>query len=256
MMFENFMPELVSAIHLTEKNSPLTRQSYGQRTVQFCELELIIDGTGEMITSQKSLQAVPGRLFIRKPGMQTEGFTPYFSYFIVFTDAGLEFCNAELPLYVDGMESLTSYFKMIYKNFIYPTPSSTLEINACIFHIMAILINEKTKKIPPSILTSIEYIKHHVTEPINISFLAKISGYSVNHYIRIFKKAIGETPANFIKKYKIQKSCELLEATVETVEHIAIKCGFNSLSYFFRSFKEIMGQTPHEYRNSIRIYEE
>ncbi len=255
-MLENFMPELVSAIRLTEKNSPLTRQSYGQRTVQFCEFELITDGAGEMITEQKSLQTVPGRIFIRKPGMRTEGFTPYFSYFIVFTDSSLAFRNVELPLYIDGMESLTPYFKTIYKNFIYPTRASTLEIKSCIFHIMATLMDENAKKIPYSISTSIEYIKNHLTEPIDISFLAKISGYSVNHYIRIFKKAIGETPVNFIKKYKIQKSCELLEATIETVEQISLKCGFNSLSYFFRSFKDIMGQTPHEYRNSIRLYEE
>lgn len=255
-MFEKFLPELVSAVCLTEKNSPLTRRSYGRRIVQYCELELITDGSGEMIVGQELLPTIPGRLFIRKPGMQTEGFTPYFSYFIVFSDNSLDFCNLELPLCVDGMASLIPYFKTIHKNFIYPTDSSRLEINSCILHIIAVLMRENTRHTPYAIADSVEYIKNHLTDLINIPVLAKNAGYSVNHYIRLFKNVVGETPANFIKKYKIQKSCELLEATNETVEQISLKCGFNSLSYFFRSFKEMIGQTPHEYRRSIRIYKE
>lgn len=255
-MFEKFFPEFISAVCLTEKNSPLTRRSYGRRIVQFCELELITDGSGEMIIGQELLPTIPGRLFIRKPGMQTEGFTPYFSYFIVFSDNSLDFCNLELPLFLDSMESLIPYFKTIHKNFIYPTNSSRLEINSCILHIIATLIRENTKHIPYSISASIEHIKNHLTAPIAVSSLAKTAGYSVNHYIRLFKNAIGETPTNFIKRQKIQKSCELLEATNETIEEIALKCGFNSLSYFFRSFKEVIGQTPYEYRTGIRIYKE
>lgn len=253
-MQEKFMPELISAVQLTKKNSPSNRQSYGKRIAKYYELELILDGSGAIVTDHQIIQTIPERLFIRKPGMHLEGFSPYYSYYLVFSDESGELANLNLPLYLDKMGQLTVLFKTIRNNFIYPDSASEWEIKSCIFKILSTVIRNTAETISPATMESIQYIKKHLGEELSISDLANNSGYSLNHYINLFKKAVGETPSSFIRRCRIQKACELLEETNETIEVIAQICGFGNFSYFFRSFKKIQGQTPHEYRKAIRTY--
>lgn len=253
-MLGKFMPELISAVQLTKKNSPSTRQSYGKRVAKYYELELILEGSGTIVTDHQRIQTIPERLFIRKPGMHLEGFTPYYSYYIVFSDESGRLADLNLPLYLDGMGQLTVLFKTIRNNFIYPDFASELEIKSCILKIFSAIIRHNSEMTSPAAIESIQYIKKHLGEELSVSSLAHASGYSLNHYINLFKKAVGETPSGFIRRCRIQKACELLEETNETIEVIAQICGFGNFSYFFRSFKKIQGQTPHEYRKSIRIY--
>lgn len=253
-MSRAFSMKLISAIRLTKSNSPDTCQSYGKRIAKYYELELITEGSGAIITDGKILKTIGGRLFIRRPGMKLEGFTPYHSYFITFSDTGGELEQMTFPLYLDHMEFLTDTFKSIRKNFLYPDNASDLEIQACILKIMAEVLRDSRQHIHPAIDYSVKYIQSHLEDPLTVSLLAQLSGYSLNHYINLFKIATGVTPSEFIRDCRIQRACELLEETNHTVEAISQVCGFGNLSYFFRSFKKMRGQTPHEYRKGLQSY--
>lgn len=248
------LPELISAVQLTKKNSPKERQSYGKRIVKYYELELILDGSGTIITEQQMIQTMPERLFIRKPGMEVEGFSPYYSYYIVFKDESRELQEIEFPLYIDSMGQLADFFKTIRNHFLYPDAASEFEIKGCLFKILSSVIKSISNRNFPIQEESVTYIKDHLEDPLTVSMLADLSGYSINHYINLFKKAVGETPSAFIRRCRIQRACELLEETNDTMETVARQCGFQNFSYFFRSFKKVQGQTPHEYRKMIRSY--
>ncbi len=254
MAAEKFLPELISATQLTKKNVPATRQSFGKRVAAYYELELISEGSGAIITDGQIIPAIPERLFIRRPGMRLEGFAPYYSYYIVFSDSSRELEQLNLPAYLDGMGQLSDSFKTIRNHFIYPDAASDFEIKSCIFKILAAVLKGGSNTASPAIEASVRYIKSHLEEELSVASLAKESGYSQNHYTNLFKAAMGETPSGFIRRCRIRKACELLEETNETVETIAQMCGFDNFSYFFRAFKKIQGRTPHAYRKAVRRY--
>jgi len=60
---------------------------------------------------------------------------------------------------------------------------------------------------------------------------------------RKLKAIFNQTPAEFIRYYRLQKSKELLLAG-KSISIVADSVGFNSSSYFSRSFKATFGQTP------------
>lgn len=101
------------------------------------------------------------------------------------------------------------------------------------------------------IAKTILYIRKHINESIELEKLAEIAYLSKDHYIRLFRKALGTTPLQYINQKKIEKAQLLLITETLTVKEIAYLLAFEDYSYFNRLFKKITGVTPQEYR---RLY--
>lgn len=95
------------------------------------------------------------------------------------------------------------------------------------------------------------YIRKHLNETIELEKLAEIACLSKDHFIRLFKKELGNTPLQYINQKKIEKAQLLLITEDLTVKEIAFQLAFEDYSYFNRLFKKITGVTPQEYR---RLY--
>ncbi len=243
-------------MQLTRDNSPLKRVSYGKRTVTHYELELINWGSGEILTEGEPLATVADRLFIRWPGMQVEGFTPYFSYFVTFSaeNSGLE--QLSLPACMDDMGFLRPWFQTICTQFTSTQLPAALKMQAALCHILTEIIERLTVQIPPEFQESVRYIRQNLAKPLEVTQLAQRAGYSLNHYIRLFRKYLHVTPARYILTCRIERACQLLSQTRLPVEQIATACGFDSVSYFYRTFKALKGNTPARYRQHIHPYQQ
>ena len=64
----------------------------------------------------------------------------------------------------------------------------------------------------------------------------------------LFSNYIGQTPNNYLIRYRIQKSCEMLKETKRSILEIAVACGFGSPSYFSYAFRKETGLVPQDYR--------
>ena len=100
---------------------------------------------------------------------------------------------------------------------------------------------EKTKSI-------IAYIEEYYSEKITLEDLAKHTNQSVYHLAHDFKKSTGQSPLEYINRYRLAMAANLLTKTNEAVLNIAIDTGFNNVSYFNRAFKANYGMTPTQYR--------
>ena len=78
--------------------------------------------------------------------------------------------------------------------------------------------------------------------------IAASASVSASECLRCFHSIIHCTPIQYLRRYRIQRSAELLRQTDMSVSEIGVLCGFQEMSYFARSFKEIRGCTPTEYR--------
>lgn len=95
---------------------------------------------------------------------------------------------------------------------------------------------------------AMEYIATNFGEPITAHNVADHVGICTDHLCRVFQTTIGLTTSEYLTKYRIKKSCELLTSTALPITEIAYACGFQGTSYFNRSFKKICNSTPFKFR--------
>ncbi len=96
----------------------------------------------------------------------------------------------------------------------------------------------------------LEYISENYSRKIKLSELSDLIHVSKNYFCGYFKKFTGITPFEQINETRVKKAAALLSDSDLTVSEIAVKCGFENLSYFTRKFKSIIGCTPIDYRKA------
>ena len=95
----------------------------------------------------------------------------------------------------------------------------------------------------------IAYINQHYPERITLAEIAKIAGVSEREASRCFKKTIGQSPMEYLIKYRLNQSKKLLLETNMTITAICQQCGFSDSAYFGKVFRKSYGMTPSEYRS-------
>ena len=82
--------------------------------------------------------------------------------------------------------------------------------------------------------------------------LARAVGYSPYHFLRLFKKTVGLTPADYIRKRRLTEIVRHMARETRPISDIAFEYGFNSKENFIRAFKQATGTTPEKYRQENR----
>lgn len=80
--------------------------------------------------------------------------------------------------------------------------------------------------------------------------LQKIAHMSRSNLMRVFRKATGQTPIEYLVRLRIQRAMDLLLNTSMRITEIALEVGFNDSNYFSRQFKRVVGESPRTFRNS------
>jgi AraC-like DNA-binding protein len=78
--------------------------------------------------------------------------------------------------------------------------------------------------------------------------LLKIANMSRSNLMRVFRKATGQPPIEYLVRLRVQRSMEMLLNTDLSITEIAMEIGFNDSSYFTRQFRKINGLSPSAYR--------
>lgn len=94
----------------------------------------------------------------------------------------------------------------------------------------------------------VDYISDHFREPITLDILADQAAMSRNYLCSFFKKTLNMTIFEYIEQERINYCTMLLDSSSLSITEIALKAGFNSVSYFNRIFKRMKGCSPRQYR--------
>ena len=114
-------------------------------------------------------------------------------------------------------------------------------------------INERHENEQTKISNALHYIGKHYNENIKVELLAEKCNLSEPHFRRIFRSVMRMSPIEYVNWVRIQTACNLLERSDDTIEEIAVKTGFVSMSTFNRNFKKIMHLTPSQWRNRPEV---
>ena len=92
------------------------------------------------------------------------------------------------------------------------------------------------------------FIETHSTEKISLDELSERFFISKYHLSREYKRIHGITIGQDLTARRISHAKSQLRFSTESVEEIAISCGFQDAAYFIKVFKKLEGSTPLEYR--------
>lgn len=102
----------------------------------------------------------------------------------------------------------------------------------------------------------LENIKNYIRENLSYGFsmeeLAGAFHYTPKYLGYLFKSRTGETIKNYCNHLKILQAKTLLEETDMSIEDVAIRVGFNSVTYFDRVFCKKVKLSPQAYRASAK----
>ena len=94
----------------------------------------------------------------------------------------------------------------------------------------------------------LDHIVANLTEPLRLGELAELAELSPFHFHRIFQAMIGETPNDYVKRMRLERSLSLMSfGKPKSLTSIALECGFSSSSDFTRSFKLRYGVAPSKF---------
>jgi len=100
---------------------------------------------------------------------------------------------------------------------------------------------------------AIEHIESHLHEELGNERLAELCSVSPDHFIRLFRQSVGQTPTQYTLERRVGRAAQQLIFTDESIERIAEETGFRDRFYFSRVFAKRMGLPPARYRAGQRV---
>jgi AraC-like DNA-binding protein len=106
------------------------------------------------------------------------------------------------------------------------------------------------RRVARSIEPAIDYMLHHVNEPLSNSTLCEIAGMSASHFSSLFRSVTGYPPMDFFIRLRMHRACELLHHQGLSIKEAAALLGYDDPCYFSRVFKSFVGVAPGKYRKT------
>ncbi|MGL5334789.1 MAG: GlxA family transcriptional regulator, partial [Enterovibrio sp.] len=92
------------------------------------------------------------------------------------------------------------------------------------------------------------WLAMNLSLPITLMQLSQQGAMTERTLIRRFTKATSYTPYEYLQRLRVQRACELLEASKASFSQIASQVGYDNSAACRKAFVRIMGLTPSAFR--------
>lgn len=170
----------------------------------------------------------------------------YYDYFISREDSYLFRPRSILP-FTDVLDQL--YLCQQNKNPLMELTSNkylTDMITLCFTENESLKMGEYT--IPDKLKQIHEYISENYSRKISLEDLADRFFISKFHLSREYKKIYGTTLGNALTNLRLSHAKSMLRFSDDSIDTIALSCGFQDTGYFIKVFKKAENMTPLQYR--------
>lgn len=102
--------------------------------------------------------------------------------------------------------------------------------------------------VPQKFIDIQSYLKIHYKEKITLDTLTDVFFISKYHLAREYQRLFGTTVLNDLTLIRLAHAKRQLRFSTDSIEEIALGCGFQTSAYFIKVFKKYENLTPLEYR--------
>ena len=106
----------------------------------------------------------------------------------------------------------------------------------------------RQEKEPPKLRDISSFVIEHIHEPLPVERIAAGVGMSPRTLSRWCREHLDESPAEFVRRFRVDEARRLLEETSLPVKDITARTGLGDVSTLWRVFTQQLGVTPAEYR--------
>lgn len=105
------------------------------------------------------------------------------------------------------------------------------------------------------IAAALDFINKNYAVQFRAADLAEICNMSETHFRRVFEEYINMSPMDYVNLIRVQKACDLMKKSNDSMDLVASKCGFATTSTFNRNFKKFLNTSPYQWKINPGNYE-
>lgn len=109
---------------------------------------------------------------------------------------------------------------------------------------LSLTLKECSRRLDPVF----ELVENSYFSPLSVQDAADVAGLSRWHFMRLFKRIVRQTFANYLQEFRISKAQEMLVSTEKSIVDVSLETGFCDQSYFGMVFRKFTHMTPLTYR--------
>ncbi len=125
------------------------------------------------------------------------------------------------------------------------------------FSVVSVEVTGRGKKAEESgrqnyyIKKAITFIRDNYSNGINVSDVSEYVGLNRSYLFTLFQEHLGISPQKYLSNFRLERACELLQATNYSIEDISYSCGYRDPLVFSKAFKKLYGVSPLKYRKEL-----
>lgn len=140
------------------------------------------------------------------------------------------------------------------------TLANELRREAALLQIFSVMMEEYKGTLPKQerydypyqiyVEQAVDYIQHNIKSNIKINDLASYIGIDRSYLTSIFKSVTKLSPQEYLMRYRMEQSMNMLKNTEKKISDIAGSVGYDDPLSFSKMFKKFTGVSPTEYREN------
>ena len=224
--------------------------SFGPAVRNCYLLHLCLEGEGVFYSGEERYPIKQGQGFLIHPGKltfyQADSVNPW-SYLWV----GIGGHDAEKYLRLAGLSARNPIFSCTQidtaKSYILDmmkhhalSAANEIYIQGILMQFLALLVEDAGCTVSPQ------------QNPLTVQEIADYLSLNRSYLTELFLKTVQLSPQQFLTRYRITKSEELLQSSSLSIQNIAYSCGYSSSFSFSKAFRKVTGLSPSEYRKQKR----
>ena len=152
----------------------------------------------------------------------------------------------------------------LVREFALKPPGWRVAMNADLLSVLFSLVRSEASRLQPDLTLSalaevprflpvFRQIEQKLHDPdYSVLEMASAAHLSEVQFRKIFRRITGISPLRFVQRRRIERACNLLHTTTDSISSIAETSGFCEAPFFHRVFKAWTGTTPRAYRRAER----
>ena len=227
---------------------------------------LILDGKGRITVNGETLYPRSGNMVLLPKNsmvsLYSENETCYNKYwceFLMHFDGISLFDRLSFPYMIEPSDQgrALGLFERLDELHLKTDTASAFLIKAALLELTAMFLENgerhyNTVKRDPFAERVKGYIDKNLSEDLSVGALAREAGFNEKYFIEVFKKSFGTTPAQYVKRVRMEAAKnELLYSDIKIL-YIPNKIGYSSLQKLSKDFKAYTGFSPSEFRKNFK----
>jgi AraC-like DNA-binding protein len=154
-----------------------------------------------------------------------------------------------LPMYITLDAALMDFVSFLHREKLQNTGNRSSERQMLLLLIQ--LLQERygdTLRLDKRVEAARSYLDQNFYRPISLAQLATLANLSPRRLSELFRLQMGMTPNQYLLEKRMQIAWQLLEAGHTSIQQVAERVGFGSLSAFSDRFRRHFGQSPSYFR--------